>query len=49
MTLTDQNVQEVCELKPSLLRPKSIVFWNLQTMYECGKAKRTDNDTQKLC
>ena len=33
------------------LRPKSISkigCWNVRAMYECGKAKRNDDDTQKL-
>ena len=37
MTLADQNLQGVCEPKPSLLGPKAITrigCWNVRTMYE---------------
>ena len=50
MTLADQNLQEVCEPKPSLLGPKPISrigCWNIRTMYECGKAAQVAKEMKQ--
>ena len=50
MTLADQNLQGVCEPKPSLLGPKAITrigCWNVRTMYECGKAAQVAKEMKE--